>query len=431
MDKRKVIRQERVNPRPDTKEPDPERRRFLRHGLYVGGAALAEGGARAGSTAATQAPPRWMRETGAPFSNYGQPSPHEKAVIRWVSANPAVAGNGVSWSPLQNLAGMVTPNSLHFERHHNGVPSIDPEHHRLVIDGLVERPLSFSVPALLRYPRSSRLCFIECGGNSSAGWQPRPLQARVGHFHGLISCSEWTGVALSSLLREASPARDATWLVAEGADAAAVAVSIPLAKAMDDVLIALYQNGERVRPENGYPMRLLVPGWEGIVNVKWLRRLRLASAPQMTRYETSKYTDLLADGTARQFSFLMGVKSVITHPSPGMELEGAGLYEISGLAWSGAGRIQAVEVSVDGGANWSRARLQGPVLPACLTRFRWSWKWKGRRALLLSRALDEAGNRQPTRADLISRRGEHGYYHYNAMVSWELDDMGEVRHVYL
>ncbi len=431
MDKRKVIRQERVNPRPDTKEPDPERRRFLRHGLYVGGAALAEGGAQAGSTAATQAPPQWMRETGAPFSNYGQPSPHEKAVIRWVSANPAVAGNGVSWSPLQDLAGMVTPNSLHFERHHNGVPAIDPEHHRLVIDGLVERPLSFSVPALLRYPRSSRLCFIECGGNSSAGWQPRPLQARVGHFHGLISCSEWTGVALSSLLREASPARDATWLVAEGADAAAVAVSIPLAKAMDDVLIALYQNGERVRPENGYPMRLLVPGWEGIVNVKWLRRLRLASAPQMTRYETSKYTDLLADGTARQFSFLMGVKSVITHPSPGMELEGAGLYEISGLAWSGAGRIQAVEVSVDGGANWSRARLQGPVLPACLTRFRSSWKWNGRRALLLSRALDEAGNRQPTRADLISRRGEHGYYHYNAMVSWELDDMGEVRHVYL
>jgi sulfane dehydrogenase subunit SoxC len=279
----------------------------------------------------------------------------------------------------------------------------------------------------LRYPRESRICFIECGGNSSSGWQTQPLQSRVGHMHGLVSCSEWTGVRLSGLLHEAGIRDQANWLIAEGADAAGVVVSLPLSKATGDTLAALYQNGERLRPENGYPLRLVVPGWEGIVNLKWLRRLTLAREPLMSRFETAKYTD----GIARQFSFEMGVKSVITEPSPGLGPDGAGHYEIRGLAWSGAGRISKVEVSVDAGETWEQARLQEPVLPASLTRFRIPWHWHGRRTILLSRAVDERGHQQPTRTELVNQHGAHQYYHYHAIVSWEVEAGGGVRHVYL
>jgi sulfane dehydrogenase subunit SoxC len=409
----------------------PGRRLFLKRGLVLGGAAALAPSLKVHAGADREQYPPWMREPGQPFTNYGEPSPYEKRAIRWVSANPMAEGNGVSWTPLHDLAGMITPNPLHFERHHNGVPAIDPKRHRLQIDGLVRKPLIFSVEALLRYPRVSRLCFIECGGNSNAGWRPRPIQTRAGYFHGLVSCSEWTGVPLALLLREAGIDARAGWLVAEGADAAGISVSLPLAKAMDDVIVALYQNGERVRPENGYPMRLVVPGWEGIVNVKWLRRLKLVSEPSMSRYETSRYTDLLPNGKARQFSFQMEAKSLITYPSPGFDLPEHGLYEIRGMAWSGAGRISRVDVSVDGGVNWSVAELQGPVLPACLTRFRLPWRWSGQQAVLLSRAVDESGYVQPTRQSLLEARGEHGYYHYNAMVSWQISKEGQVRHVYI
>ncbi len=368
------------------------RRRFLAAGLAAGGATLLARGAVAMNKSVPETdPPPWMREPGRPFSNYGQPSSHENGVIRWVAASPSLPGNGVSWTPLHDLDGAITPNPLHFERHHNGVPDIDPERHRLIIDGLVERPLELTVEHLLRYSRVSRQCFIECGGNSSAGWHPDPIQARVGHFHGLVSGSEWTGVPLRTLLQEAGIAGDARWLVAAGADAAGLLVSLPLEKVLDDVIVALYQNGERVRPENGYPVRLVVPGWEGITNVKWLRRISLTTGPLMSRFETAKYTDLLPDGRARQFSFVMEAKSVITYPSPGFELPGPGAYEIRGLAWSGAGRIARVEVSSDGGASWSPAELQDPVLPACLTRFRRPWQWGGEPAVVLSRAVDESG----------------------------------------
>jgi sulfane dehydrogenase subunit SoxC len=372
-----------------------------------------------------------MREPGRPFSNYGQPSAYERRVIRWISASPAVPGNGVSWTPLHELGGILTPSSLHFERHHNGVPDIDPKDHRLRIDGLVRRPQEFSIDILMRYPRVSRLCFIECGGNSSAGWQPDPIQAHAGHFHGLVSCSEWTGIALKTLLGEVEPTPDASWLLAEGADAAGVAVSLPLTEALNDVIVALFQNGERVRPEQGYPLRLVAPGWEGIVNVKWLRRLRLMHEPLMSRFETARYTDLLPDGKARQFSFLMEAKSLVTFPSPGIGLGSPGPYEIRGLAWSGAGRVTRVEVSTDGGVHWADAALQDPVLPACLTRFRLPWRWDGHAAVLLSRATDETGYVQPSRKALLARRGEHGYYHYNAVVSWAVEPTGEVRHVYV
>lgn len=373
----------------------------------------------------------WMKTPGAPFSNYGTPSPHEREVVRWISATDGAPGNGVSWSPLHELDGIVTPSGLHFERHHNGVPAIDPAAHRLVINGAVERPLSFSIDALLRYPSVSRFCVIECGGNSNAGWRPTPLQTAVGYFHGMVSCSEWSGVPLRLLLDEAGVAPRADWLVAEGADAFGMTVSLPLAKAREDCLLALYQNGERLRPEQGYPLRLLVPGWEGVLNVKWLRTLTLTTEPVMARNETARYTELQPDGTARMFTYVMDVKSLLTRPSAGMRLDGPGFYELSGLAWSGRGRIARVEVSADGGATWADAALGEPVLPQCFTRFRAPWRWDGKPSVLQSRATDETGAVQPTRAALIAARGRQGYFHYNAIVSWQVEADGALSHVYV
>jgi sulfane dehydrogenase subunit SoxC len=219
-------------------------------------------------------------------------------------------------------------------------------------------------------------------------------------------------------------------LIAEGADASLMNVSLPLEKAMDDCILALYQNGERIRPENGYPLRLIAPGWEGVVNVKWLRRLHITNQPVMARNETSKYTELMPSGKARQFTFVMEAKSLITHPSFGHQLKKAGLYQISGLAWSGRGKIAKVEVSADGGKTWAEAQLQEPVLSKCFTRFRIPWQWNGEKAILKSRAIDETGYVQPERDVLIKSQGQHGYFHYNAIVSWEISSNGSINHVY-
>lgn len=373
----------------------------------------------------------WMKTPGAPFTNYGAPSPHEREIVRWIFATEGAPSNGVSWSPLHELDGIVTPSGLHFERHHNGVPQIDPARHRLVLNGEVEQVLEFSIDALLRYPRVSRFLVIECGGNSNAGWREKPIQTNAGYFHGLVSCSEWTGVPLRLLLDEAGVKPGADWLVAEGADAFGMTASLPLAKARDDCFLALYQNGERLRPEQGYPLRLLVPGWEGVLNVKWLRTLTLAREPVMARNETARYTELQPDGSARMFTFVMDVKSLLTRPSAGMRLSGPGYYELSGLAWSGRGRIAKVEVSADGGASWAEAALNEPVLPQCFTRFRLPWQWNGEACVLQSRAIDETGAVQPTRADLVAARGRHGYFHYNAIVSWQVAADGALSHVYV
>jgi sulfane dehydrogenase subunit SoxC len=419
---------------PDPDDPQPvaeggllDRRLFLKHGLALGAGA---GLAAAGFDALAAEPPPWTKTPGAPFSNYGQPSLHEKEAIRWISANGSAPGNGISWTPLHRLEGIVTPNGLHFERHHNGVPQIDPDRHRLLIHGLVRNPLSFGIDDLLRYPLVSRLCFVECGGNSNAGWHEEPIQTPAGYFHGLASCSEWTGVPLSTLLDEAGLQPEARWLVAEGADAAAMNISIPVEKALGDTLVALYQNGERLRPENGYPLRLILPGWEAVLNVKWLRRLSVAREPVMARNETAKYTELQPSGKARQFTFIMEAKSLITYPSPGHRLRGPGLYQISGLAWSGRGRIKRVDVSADGGRTWAEAALQEPVLPQCFTRFRLPWRWDGSPLVLKSRAVDETGHVQPERAALISERGRNGYFHYNAIVAWAVARDGSLSHVY-
>jgi sulfane dehydrogenase subunit SoxC len=408
------------------------RRLLLKGGLGFGTVVLlANSRAVAAQAGPPDARPAWMREPGAEFTPYGRPSPHEADVARYAAPNRVMRNSGASWTPLHLLEGAITPNGLHFERHHNGVPAVDPDRHELLLHGLVRRPLRFGMSALLRYPLRSRICFIECGGNSNAGWNRIPSRAEAGWFHGLVSCSEWTGVPLSTVLDEAGIDPAAKWIIAEGADAFAMHISFPLDKARDDAMLALYQNGERLRPENGYPLRLVLPGWEGVLNVKWLRRLELSREPAMARNETARYTDLLPSGKARRFSFVMEAKSLITSPSSGMLLrDGPGLYQITGLAWSGRGRIAKVEVSADGGQSWAEAALQEPVLPAAFTRFRLPWRWNGAPAVLKSRATDESGYVQPERSELIAKRGRHGFYHYNAVVSWSVDPDGAVGHIY-
>ncbi len=400
-----------------------DRRIFLAGGLAAGTLSSS-----AAAEPLTVAP--WMRTPGSPFTAYGQPSRFEDKVVRAWTNPPNAPGTGAARTPLHLLNGAMTPNGLHFERSHSGIPDIDPDAHRLVIHGLVRRPLVFTMETLARYPMESRIAFIECGGNGGSLYQKEPAQLNCQGLHGLVSCAEWTGVKLSTLLDEAGVEPAAKWILAEGADAAGMSRSVPLAKAMDDALIALYQNGERVRPSNGYPVRLLLPGYEGNAQVKWLRRIKLTEGPTMTKDETSKYTILSPDGKALQFVFPIEAKSLITRPSPGLTMKGAGLYEISGLAWSGYGRIAQVDVSADGGKTWAPAALQQPVLPMALTRFRVPWRWTGGPAVLQSRATDETGYVQPTRADLIARRGDRTIYHFNGITSWGVGESGEVKHVY-
>jgi len=403
------------------------RRMFL-----AGGAAAVGAGAMADQAgAAPLAVEPWMKIPGAGFNGYGQPSKYEEKVARtWASA-PGTTGTGSSRTPHHLLNGMITPSGLHYERSHSGIPDIDPDTHRLVIHGLVKRPLVFTLDDLGRYPMQSRIAFVECAGNSGALFAKQPAQANVQAIHGLLSCSEWTGVMLSVLLQEAGVEPTAKWVLAEGADAAGMSRSFPIEKALDDAMICLYQNGERVRPANGYPVRLLLPGFEGNMNVKWLRRIKLTEGPTMTKDETSKYTILLPSGKALQFVFPLEGKSIITHPSPGLTVRGPGLYEVSGLAWSGYGKIAKVEVSADGGKSWGVAALQEPVLGKSATRFRMAWQWDGGPAVLQSRSTDETGYVQPSRAQLIALRGDRGIYHNNMIQSWAVAGNGEVKNVYV
>ncbi|MGD2131720.1 MAG: sulfite dehydrogenase [Maricaulaceae bacterium] len=412
------------------------RRALLTQSFRLAGAASAavafSGASRAQDDLLPDERPPWMTSQGGRVSGYGAPSPHEGGVQRaHGQGNPLWPGVGASRTPLELLQGIVTPNGLHFERHHSSVPEIDPAQHRLILHGLVRQPLVYDLDALARYPMISRFHFVECGGNSASNTRDAAPQSTCGGIHGLVSCAEWTGVPLSTLLDEAGLAENAAWVIAEGADAGNMVRSIPLEKALDDVIIALYQNGERVRPENGYPMRLLAPGWEGNLNVKWLHRIKVTSGPAHSRAETGQYTDLLPDGRARQFSLPMGVKSVITHPSGQMSIDGQGYYEISGLAWSGHGRIARVDVSADGGMSWAEAMLEGTPMPMCLTRFRAPWAWDGGPALLASRAVDEAGNIQPTHAQAVAPYSSGNFYHYNGIQAWAVSEAGEVSNAFI
>jgi len=365
------------------------------------------------------------RAPGAPIRAYGERSTfeHSHRLIRTDTRVPLEEAS--SQTPLHDTYGIITPSSLHFERHHSGVPQIDPATHTLTIHGLVERPLVLSVDEIKRLPSVSRIHFVECSGNSSSEWRSSGA-TDLQRAHGLTSCSEWTGVSLALLLKECGIKPEGTWILAEGADSGRHDRSLPIAKAMDDVLVAYGQNGEPIRPEQGYPMRLLVPGWEGNVNVKWLRRIKVIDGPAMTREETSKYTDLMPDGTARQFTFYMEAKSLITRPSAGDQLPGPGFYEVTGLAWSGRGAIAKVEVTADGGRTWSEAQLQTPILPKAHTRFRWAWRWDGSAAVLASRATDETGYTQPMIAELVEVRGLNSNYHNNGIQKWKVASDGTV-----
>jgi sulfane dehydrogenase subunit SoxC len=365
-------------------------------------------------------------ELGIPLGPYGERSPFEKAV-RW-RRDSKTPETGSSFTPLQDSVGMLTPSSLHYERHHSGIPTIDPAQHRLVIHGMVEQPLSLSVADIRRLPSVSRILVLECGGNSGSEWAAK-TGPDVQRSYGLVSCSEWTGVPLSLVLREAGVRRGASWVIAEGADACRMERSIPLAKAMDDILIAYGQNGEALRPAQGYPLRLIIPGWEGNANVKWLHSLKLTDQAYMARDETAKYTDLMPDGKARLFTYQMEAKSVITFPSGGQRLPGQGLYEVTGLAWSGRGRIERVEVTTDGGRSWIKAALQEPRLPIAFTRFRLPWRFEGREAVIASRAVDETGYVQPTREALIAVRGVNSGYHFNGIKQWQVAADGTVTNV--
>jgi sulfane dehydrogenase subunit SoxC len=385
--------------------------KLSRRTLLTGAGAVALAQATAAQTAKD---PTKVR--GTPPRPLGQRAPA-------INTQRIVRGATSSGTPHQDLLGIITPSDLHFERHHGGVPAIEAADYSLLIHGMVKRPMIFSLADLQRFPSVSRIHFLECSGNlgRTAGPETTP-----GQLAGLTSTSEWTGVPLATLFREVGADQKATWFLAEGSDAAVMTRSVPVSKAYDDALIAYGQNGEPIRPEQGYPARLFLPGWEGNASVKWIRRIELSDRPFMTREETSKYTEPFANETARMFSFMMDARSLITYPAYPMTLT-PGWVDVSGIAWTGAGRITRVDVSTDGGRSWTPARLQEPVLPKAHTRFRHLWQWKGEESVIMSRAIDETGYVQPTRAELLKLRGPGTTgYHLNPITAWVVRPDGTI-----
>lgn len=415
-----------------SKPPSTTRRNFLSRSLAVGSTVLA--GAAAGRAAATPlATPASNKTTGRPIAAtaYGMPSQFEKHVVRRRTDVFVNRQNWSDWSmtPLQHQPGIITPNGLIFERHHAGTPDIDPATHRVVIHGMVRQPLQFTMDDLVRYPSVSRFYFLECSGNGLTDWL-KPASKTVQQTHGLLSGALWTGVAVSTLLDEAGIDPKGKWVLFEGADGSAHTRSIPIEKVLDDALLVYAANGERLRPENGYPVRLFLPGWEGNTCVKWLRRIKVGDEPWYFRSETARYTDPMPEGKWRKFSMLMETKSVITNPSGGMTLTGPGFYEVTGLAWSGTGKIRAVDVSFDGGRNWREATLEEPIMDKSLTRFKIGWNWNGSPAVLMSRAVDSTGYVQPTVAELRKARAIEGFVqHHNGVQPWSVSANGEVTNV--
>jgi sulfane dehydrogenase subunit SoxC len=402
--------------------PTITRRALLAGTAATAGAALlgALPGAISGQGDAPPAAPPDPRKPGQPTSPVSPRSPFETP-----ARTPTGMVAGYSLSPLQQFSGTITPTDLHFERHHGGVPAIDPKDYRLLIHGLVQRPLVFTLEDLERLPSVSRVHFLECSGNGRFAYQSPKCEFTPQLVDGLTSNAEWTGVPLTTLLTAVGVKRQATWMLAEGGDSVLLSRSIPLEKGMDDALIVYAQNGERLRPAAGYPVRLFLPGWEGNANVKWLRRLELITQPNMSRDETSKYTEALPNGTARQFSFVMDVKSIITRPAHPIRLEREKPVEISGIAWSGRGKVTRVDISTNGGKTWIPAKLQEPVFSKAHTRFTHQWRWTGEAAALLSRATDETGATQPTIAEFRQKRGAVGDYHFNYIRGWVVEPEGQ------
>ncbi|WP_315721987.1 MULTISPECIES: sulfite dehydrogenase [unclassified Bradyrhizobium] len=414
--------------------PRASRRGFLTAAGGLAATALASQARAGAGNPANQPPnvPEWTRTLGEGVAvrPYGKPSKFEKDVVRrdveWLTASRE---SSVSFTPLHELEGIITPNGLCFERHHGGVAEVDPADHRLMIHGLVERPLLLSLDELKRYPRVNRIHFMECAANSGMEWRGAQLNG-CQFTHGMIHCVQYTGVSLRTLLEETGVKPSGKWLLVEGADSASMDRSLPIEKALDDCIIAYKMNGEALYPEQGYPMRLVVPGWQGNLWVKWLRRIEVGDQPWHTREETSKYTDLLPNGKARRFTWSMDAKSVITSPSPQAPIKhGKGFTIVSGLAWSGNGKVKRVDVSLDGGRNWWPARIDGPVLDKALTRFYYEFDWNGEPLLLQSRVQDETGYVQPSKAELRKVRGYNSIYHNNGIQTWHVQANGEVENV--
>ncbi|UFX43958.1 sulfite dehydrogenase [Bradyrhizobium sp. 41S5] len=375
----------------------------------------------------------WQRYLGDGVDRrpYGSPSKFEKNVIRrdvsWLTAS---AESSVNFTPLHELDGIITPSGLCFERHHGGVAEIDPAKHRLMINGLVEKPLVFTMDDIKRMPRTNRIHFLECAANSGMEWRGAQLNG-CQFTHGMVHNVMYTGVPLKVVLDEAGLRPNAKWLMLEGGDASGMNRSLPIEKGLDDVLLAFAMNGEALRPEQGYPLRAVIPGWEGNLWVKWLRRIEVGDQPWQTREETSKYTDLLADGRSRKHTFIMDAKSVVTNPSPQAPLKYRGRNVLSGFAWSGRGTVKRVDVSLDGGRNWRTARIDGPVLDKSLTRFYVDFDWNGEELMVQSRAMDSTNYVQPTKDELRKVRGVNSIYHNNGIQTWLVHGNGETENVEL
>ena len=414
------------------------RRGFLRNSFL---AAMAAGASTASTLAFAQGSTgdptildkqAWQTTLGQPVAAkpYGVPSKYEANLQRRESPGlTRVSAASVSFAPLQGLFGIITPNGLHFERHHQGWVDIDPAKHRLMINGMVKQEMVFTMEDLMRLPSVSRIHFIECGANTGMEWGNVAVPT-VQYTHGMLSCCEFTGVPLSILLDMAgADTKKGKYILAEGGDGSGMTRTISMEMALDDVLVVWGMNGEMLRPENGYPLRLVVPGVQGVSSVKWLRRLEVGDMPYATKDEAVHYMDLMPDGIHRQYTSIQECKSVITTPSGGQQLLETGFYNISGMAWSGRGKIKRVDVSVDGGRNWREARLETPVLTKAITRFNIDWLWDGKPAILQSRATDETGHIQSSYRMLREVRGTRSIYHNNAIQSWKVDTNGEVSNV--
>lgn len=373
------------------------------------------------------------RQVGSPLTGHSKRSEYVQ-ISRIPEAGPGMRNvdpsNAInSKTPLDKLSGIITPSDLHYERSHSGVPDLDPAKHRLMVHGMTEKALILTVDELKAMPSISRIAFIECSGNGWENWKKADENLTVQHTHGLISTHEWTGVSLGFLIDLVGKKRESTWMLAEGSDAAGMVRSIPMTdEIMSEAMVAYAQNGEPLRPAHGFPLRLLIPGWEGNLSVKWLRRLKFGDQPFMTRWETARYTSLMPNGKARQFQLRQEINSVITSPSGMMQIK-PGYNRITGLAWSGHGKIERVEISTDAGTTWKDAQLNLPVLPKAQARFQMDWEWDGKPVKILSRSTDDKNNVQPDRRSLINEMGTNALFHYNAQQTWSIDAEGRVRNV--
>jgi len=413
----------------------PSRRAFLKGTVAAAAGITAAGAAKAaGPDPLITEVQEWASITGdgVDATPYGMPIEFEGDVIRrnveWLTADTI---SSINFTPIHALDGTITPQGCAFERHHSGAIELRKEDYRLMINGLVDTPLVFSYEDLERFPRENHVYFCECAANTGMEWAGAQLNGAQ-FTHGMIHNMEYTGVPLRMLLAEAGMPADTKdlWVYVEGADASSNGRSIPMDKALDDVLVAFKANGEALRKEHGYPVRLVVPGWEGNMWVKWLRRIEVMDGPVESREETSKYTDTLEDGTSRKWTWVMDAKSVVTSPSPQSPIKhGPGPLVITGLAWSGNGAISRVDVSLDGGMNWQQARLAQPGQKMALSRFYLEIDWDGSEMLLQSRAMDESGYVQPTKAQLREVRGLNSIYHNNCIQTWWVRETGEAENV--